>query len=194
MREDAEHLGEEVVPRVEPVGRVVAQLLLAFDPGEQQGVRDRLRVGVRELGVVGVGEEDRAPLAGELREVGLVVLQSDLDRLAQEPRERREGLRECPRRPRDDRLPEEEVPQERFDRDALGVGVRRRPVRAHVPGGADDAADARAVPVERPLVPVRVEEIRVVGEALELRTVVLIGERTTSCSLPGCLQLDVPRQ
>ena len=54
--------------RIESVGGVVAELCLAFDSSEEQRVRDRLRVGVREACVVGVGEEDRAPLVREARQ------------------------------------------------------------------------------------------------------------------------------
>ena len=64
LRKHSKHFGQKVVPGRESIDSVIVELRLSLDPCEQQGVGDRLSVGVGELSVGGVREEDRPPLAG----------------------------------------------------------------------------------------------------------------------------------
>ena len=140
---------------VEAVGGARVEIHLAFHAGEQQGVRQRLRVGVGELRVVRVGEEEVAPFACQLGEGASRYGDRRPHLLAEKARERRQQLRERTRRRRHERPPAEEVAEQDLERNGIRRAVRGSAVGTHVAVRRHSRADERAVAVERPLVPVR---------------------------------------
>ena len=63
-------------------GIVGGQVVGAGEPGQQQRVGERLGVGVGELGVAGVGEEDAAPVGGQVGQGGVGVGECRFDVVA----------------------------------------------------------------------------------------------------------------
>ena len=166
---------------------------LARQACQEQGVRERLRVSVSELLVVGVGEEVNPPVGGERCESGVGDLQRLLDVAPKQAAQRRQQLGEPLGGGRDDRLPAEEVAEEFLQRLGVGLGDCVLTVACHVAGEAEQLPDALPVAVQRPLVAVRVEEVREVPELLPLHLVLAL-ELLRIGALAGGLQLDVARE
>ena len=170
-------------------GKGRAQALRTLEPREQQGIGQCLRVGVRKLRVVRLREQQPAPLIREGPQRAVGTTERLLHLVAEDTGQRRQELRESPRRARHNRLPVEELAEQtRQIRQALTV-ERSRAAFAHVIGNADPR-DQLAGVVEAPLRAVRIDQV---GQRLESEPLRPVGARETlrPGAQPRPLQLDV---
>ena len=173
---------------------LLAQPLRAFELGKQQRVGERLRVGVGELRVVGFGEEDVAPVLGEVVQGGVIPADGALHLVAEDARVGRDELGQLARISGRDGLPGEEVDEQLLE---LGqrVGLKRGSAAGGEVVGDPDVRLQLALAVEAPLLAVGVDQVGQRAEAPPLAAVgavrrELVGPRTK----PGRFQLDVARQ
>ena len=152
--------------------------LRTFAAAEQQGEGDGLRVGVRELPVRRLREQQFPPVGGQGGHRGLRVPQRVGHILAQHPAQRRHQFGErleidaAPAVQRQDRRPGKEVAQQALDGAGVVPAHRVRAVLHRVAGQLGHLADALAAAVQRPMAAVAVEQVGDGGEAVELRPVV----------------------
>lgn len=92
--------------------RIDLQPRRALELRQQQRVRDGLGVGVGELLIIGLREEETTPLFSETVERGTLSCGRLRDLIAQDPRERGKELGEVLRGLRYNRFPVQEVAQE----------------------------------------------------------------------------------
>lgn len=188
-------LAEPVADRVER-GRRQVDLLAA---GEQEREGDRLRVSVGEARVVGLREQDRAPVACEAAERlvegiasggDLALLDRELieDLAAQQPRERRDGSDERVDGGDRRRLPAQEVVEQRLERRGRRQAGSCRLERPALQ--LDLGEDRLAVAPQPPRGPVGVDQVRKVLLALPLAQVVA-AEGGRVDRVPRPLDLDV---
>lgn len=178
--------------RVEAVGGVGAKLGLALDAGEQECIGHGLGVRVGEARIVGVGEEDVAPLAREGRKRRVAIPERCFHCMAQEARKRSEGIGQCLGGARDDRLPAQEVFEQRLERRCGHRTEGPRAVLGDVAIRADHTSDEPALAIQGPFVAVGVDQIWMIREPLELLAIVDVREPARGRSLARRLQLDVP--
>ena len=168
-------------------------------PPQQQGEGHGLGVGVGELRVRRVWEQKLPPVSGKLHQGRPGVRQRIGHVAAQHPAQRRQQRCEArevdppPAVQRQDRLPGQEVAQQRLH--GAGVFPRHRlpALSGHVAREADDSPHTLAAPVQRPLVPIGVEQVGDGRETLELRPVAAL-EAGRVRARAGRLELDVPGQ
>ncbi len=194
--EDREGLPHEAVAFAELTGDLADRLPLeadAVDPGEQQRKGDGLGVAVGELLVVGVWEQQLAPVSGEARErpAGVLLLLESLgDLVPQQPAQRGDAVDELGEGARGEGLP----PQERVEHPGEAGAVRgeRGTTGADVALEPDHVAQALALAVDRPLFAVGVEDVRQPAELLPLDPVVALCAPVSRVRpLAGGLHLDV---
>jgi hypothetical protein len=131
-------------------------------PRDEQPERDRLRISIGELFVVGLREEQPASFLGEVRQGREAPVELLEHFVAQEPAEPRRHMRELEGRARRDRLPLQEV------RDEREKARRRREAR---PGRLDVACKLEDLALQNPIapqpeaLPVGLEEV---GQRLQL--------------------------
>ena len=166
---------------------------------QQQGEGHGLGVGVGELRVRRVREQKLPPVSGKLHQRRPGVRQRIGHVAAQHPAQRRQQRREAREVDpplavqRQDRLPGQEVAQQRLHGTGIFGPDRLPSVAGHVSREANDSSGPLAPAIECPLVPVGVEQVGDGRETPELRPVAAF-EAGRVRARAGSFELDVPGQ
>ena len=170
--QDFQRLGQQAMLRAQGLGRLRRrQGCRARPAGQQQRIGQGLRVGIGELGVVGVGKQIMPPVHRQRRQTGFRILHRRQHFSPQQPAERGQRFRQSARRRRSGRLPEQEIPQQVKHRRRVVLLDRRRAVHGHIAGQPDQPPDPFAAPVQCPLIAIGIEQVRQVAELLPLRPI-----------------------